>query len=160
MKKIKLLLLAVISIYAFSGVNMAYGFSVIKPVANTELPSTLVSSKYLNASEFVKLSVKEFSDLTGKKLNFFQRMSFKVTKMRMKHDLKKNPGLKITDYIDGDGSFRVDILWLFLGLILGPIGVLIAYLTKQESYKITSAWIGFGALVFVLLVFGKSLSIF
>ena len=46
MKKIKLLLLAAFSIYAFSGVNMAYGFSVIKPVVNADLPSSLAAFKY------------------------------------------------------------------------------------------------------------------
>lgn len=63
----------------------------------------------------------------------------------MKHDLKKSPNLRITDYIDADGSttFRLDILWLILGILIGPIGVLLAYLTKQEKYKITSSWIGF-----------------
>ena len=154
MKKIKLLLFIAFSLYAFSCVNRAYGFSIIKPA---EQPSSLEVFKYLKASEFVKLSVQDFNNLTGKKLNFFQRMSFRITKMKMKHDLKKNPELTITDYVDGDGSFRIDILWLILGLILGPIGVLIAYLTRQESYKTTSAWIGFGAAVLLSLVFWKSL---
>jgi hypothetical protein len=145
MKKIKLLLVAVFSIYAFSGVNMVYGFSVIKPVDNAKQPISLATSKYINASEFVKLSAKEFGALTGKKLNLFQRLSFNITKARMKHDLKKNPNLKITDYIDADTSttFRLDILWLILGILIGPIGVLIAYLSHQEKYKITSSWIGF-----------------
>lgn len=144
MKRIKLLLFAIISIYAFSGVNMAFGFSIIKPVANNDVPASASAFKYLKASEFVKLSVKEFSELSGKKLNFFQRMSFKVTKMKMKHDLKRNPDLKITDYINGDDTtFRIDALWLILGILIGPIGVLLAYVTKQEKYKITSSWIGF-----------------
>lgn len=141
MKKIKLLLVAAFSIYAFSGVNMTYGFSVIKPV---EPESSLAAFKYVKASEFVKLSVKEYSELTGKKLNFLQRLSFKATKMKMKHDLKRNPELKITDYINADSTtFQIDALWLILGILIGPIGVLLAYLTKQEKYKITSTWIGF-----------------
>ena len=118
MKKIKLLLVAVFSIYAFSGVNMAYGFSGIKPV---ESPA-VASLKYLQASEFVKLSAKEYTALTGKKLNFLQRLSFSVTKMKMKRDLKKNPNLKITDYIDADSTtFQIDALWLILGVLIGPI---------------------------------------
>lgn len=153
MKKIKLLLLAAFGIYAFSGVNMAYGFSVIKPVE----PS-IASVNYLKASEFVKLSAKDYTALTGKKLNFFQRMSFNLTKVKMKHDLKKNPDLKVTDYINGDGrTFQIDILWLLLGTITGPIGVLIAYAAKVEPYKITSAWIGFGVFLIILILFGKSI---
>lgn len=146
MKKIKLLLLAAFGIYAFSGVNMAYGFSVITPVTNPGAPVSLAASKYINAREFVKLSAKDYSALTGQKLNFLQRLSFNLTRAKMKRDLKKNPNLKITDYInsDGDGTtFRLDALWLILGILIGPIGVLLAYLTKQERYKITSSWIGF-----------------
>jgi hypothetical protein len=153
MKKIKLLLLAAFSIYAFSGINMAHGFSVIKP---TE-PS-LASVKYLKASEFVKLSAKDYTALTGKKLNFFQRLSFNLTRVKMKHDLKKNPDLKVTDYINGDGrTFQIDLLWLLLGTITGPIGVLIAYVAKVEPYKRTSAWIGFGIFLLILVIFGKSI---
>lgn len=158
MKKIKLLLLVTFSIYALSNVNMAYGFSVTKPTTDNELPSSLAAFKYLKASEFVKLSVKDYTALTGKKLNFFQRLSFNLTKVKMKHDLKKNPALKITDYVDASDSttFKVDILWLLLGFLIG-IGVIAAYLTKQEKYKITSAWIGFGLFLVGILIFGGSI---
>jgi hypothetical protein len=118
----------------------------------------MAALKYLQVSEFVKLSVSDYTKLTGKKLNFLQKLSFKVTKMKMKHVLKKDPSIRITDYIDGNGTtFQVDILWLILGLLLPVVGVLIAYLTKQESYKITSAWIGFGAFVLVAVIFGGSI---
>lgn len=156
MKKIKLFLLIAFSMYALADTNTAYGFSISKPVANDASPSA--TWKYINVSDFVKLSAKEFSDLTGKKMNFFERLSFKVTKMRMKHDLKKNPDLKITDYMKPNTTtFQIDILWLLLGVLLGPIGVLIAYVTKQEQYKLTSSWIGFGIFVLVLLLFGSSI---
>ena len=152
MKKIKLLLLTVFSIFVFAGTNMTFAFSVIKPLANDESSST--AWKYIRVSDFVKLSAKEFSTLTGKKMNFFDRLSFKVTKMRMKHDLKKNPDLKLTDYMaGGNTTFQVDILWLVLGALFG-LGVLFAYITKQEQYKITSAWIGFGIFVLLFLLLG------
>jgi hypothetical protein len=156
MKKFKLLFF-LFSLLVFSGISTGYGSAVIRPVEN-EVPASMAALKYLQASEFVKLSVSEYTKLTGKKLNFLQKLSFKVTKMKMKHDLKKNSSLKITDYIDGDGTtFQIDILWLLLGLLLPVIGVLIAYLTKQESYKITSAWIGFGAFILVAVIFGGSI---
>lgn len=157
MKKLNLLLLPVFSIYAFLVVNTAYGFSASRPVADGGSPSSLAASKYLNASEFIKLSVAQYITLTGKRLNVFQKLAFRAAKMRMKHDLKKNPSLLITDYVDGDGSFRVDPLWLILGVLLGPIAVLIAYVTKQESLKITSSWIGFGVAVILVAVLWKSI---
>lgn len=140
MKKIKLLLLTVVGIFSFAGINMTYGFSGIKPAESV----SMAALKYVQASEFVKLSAKDYEALTGKKLNFLQRLSFKATKMKMKHDLKKNPDLKIFDYVNGEGTtFRIDALWLIIGILIGPIGVLVAYATRQEKHKITSSWIGF-----------------
>ncbi|MDQ6755748.1 MAG: hypothetical protein M3004_02325 [Bacteroidota bacterium] len=152
MKKIKLLLFVLFGMYAFAGVNMAYSFSINKPIANAELPSAVLTN--IKVSDFVKLSAKEFSELTGKKMNFFQKLSFKFTKMRMKQDLKKNPDLKLTDYMKANGTFQVDILWLVLGSLVG-LGVLFAYITKQEQYKITSAWIGFGIFILLFVLFGR-----
>lgn len=158
MKKFKLLLLAFFSIYAFSGLNTTYAFSVIKPVENSISPTISSAWKYMQVSEFVKLTPKEFSSLTGKKLNFLQRLSFRATQVKMRHDLKKNPNLSLSDYVNGDSrTFQIDILWLLLGTILGPIGVLIAYLTKVEKYKLTSAWIGLGIFALILILFGKSI---
>jgi hypothetical protein len=54
-------------------------------------------------------------------------------------------------------TFQIDILWLLLGVLLGPIGVLIAYVTKQEQYKLTSSWIGFGIFVLIILLFHSSI---
>jgi hypothetical protein len=152
MKKINLLILAFISVYLLAGINTASGFSGIKPV------NSPAAVKYMQVSEFVKLSAKEYSALTGKKLNFFQKLSFNVTKAKMKRDLKKNPDLKLSNYINADGNttFQIDVLWLFLGFLVG-IGVVAAYLTKQEKYKITSAWIGFGLFVAGAIIFGGSI---
>jgi uncharacterized membrane protein len=88
----------------------------------------------------------------------------------MKHDLKKNPNLLITDYTNspsGSGS-RFSFLWFILGvagIILGlmmplwplffvcafaPIAV--AYITKQDTVSKKSVWIGFGVGLLLLLL--------
>ena len=38
---------------------------------------------------FVNLSAREYGNMRGKKLNFFERLSFKTTQHRMKQQLKK-----------------------------------------------------------------------
>jgi hypothetical protein len=128
--------------------------------------------QYLKASEFVKLSVSEFSKLTGKNLNWFQRLSFRITKLRLKHDLKKNPDLKITDYdnhAEKDRSFN--FLWFILGLAIPIIGlatgsfllfafvaiapIVLAYAAKQDRRsKIKSVWMGFGLGILFILILG------
>ncbi len=153
----------------FSNENISYGFSIFKPLPDKANTSDILTEKYLKASEFIKLSARDFSALTGKKLTLFQRLSFKITKMQIRHDLKKNPELKITDYLNksqSSGSFN--LLWFLLGLagpllgaftntlapliILAIAPVIIAYATKQERQKINSVWLGFGSGVLALLI--------
>lgn len=165
----------VMLIILLAHLNSSFGFSLVKPKANNILPSENLYGKYINASEFVNLSVKEFSLLTGKKLNFIQRLSFRVAKLRMKHDLKKNPNLKITDYIGKEEKGKsFDVGWFLIGLGSPLIGVVIgavilslipffilaiaplvvAYATKQNKIAKKSVWIGFGSAIILLIIFG------
>jgi len=121
--------------------------SIIKPI------HTVVSIP-LRASEFVKLSAKEYGNLVGKKMKFKGRIEFAMLKMKMRHDLKKNPDLFVTDYLTPlkSDKFRLNGLWFALGLFLGPFAVIAAYVTKQEKNKITSTWIGFGVYIVVITI--------
>ena len=172
-KTIKLNKLLVLLIFLLAQMNTSLAFSFVKIRANNILRSENLYGKYIYANEFIKLSVKEFSLLTGKKLNFIQRLSFNVSKLRMKHDLKKNPNLKITDYLNkhGRGSY-FDPVWFLLGIagpaiglvivvitlsilpfiILGVAPVVIAYATKQNKTAKKSVWFGLGSAIIILLL--------
>ncbi len=174
MKKTKRLNMPlVILIFLLSHMNTSFAFSFVRTRANNILTSENLYGKYIYASEFVKLSVKEFSLLTGKKLNFVQRLSFNVAKLRMKHDLEKNPNLKLTDYINkqGKGS-SFDSVWFLLGMagpaiglvlsvitfsilpfiILGVAPVVTAYATKQNKTAKKSVWFGLGSAIILLIL--------
>ena len=73
----------------------------------------------------------------------------------MRHDLKKNPDLLITDYVSDkkDTKFKFNVLWFLIGLVLGPIGVLLAYASKQKKDKVTSSWIGFGVYAIIAVIY-------
>lgn len=91
MKKITVWSSALILMFAISGTNVAFSFAISKSPS----PELL---KYENGSEFIKLSVKQFAKLTGKKENIWNKLSFGVMKTTIKHDLKKNPDLRLSDY--------------------------------------------------------------
>ena len=154
----------------FLQVNAIRASSAIVPGIAKSNTAAAANLKYLKASEFVKLSAKDFCQLTGKRLNLFQRMSFQIVKLKMKHDLKKNPNLLITDYTKTPphSDSRFSFLWFILGvagIILGlmtPVlplffvfafaPVAIAYVTKQDRGSIKSVWIGFGVGLVLLLI--------
>ena len=94
---------------------------------------------------FVQLSPKEYGKMRGKKLNVFEKVSFKLTQYRMKQQLKASGSA------DSEGAN-----WggLALGFFLGLIGVLGAYLFSKDKNFIKWTWIGCIAwIVIVLLIF-------
>ncbi len=110
-----------------------FSFSIVKPATSRNHLSP-AHIEYLRASFFVKLSAKEFEGITGKKLNLPQRIYFKIIQLKLKHELKKNPDLLITDYYDpAKAKFKFDFLWFVIGGFIGPLGVLLAYTYKQRK---------------------------
>src|SRR4051812_16261900 len=94
MKRIKFLSLFII-LLATADTNNSYGASIYNSTPN---PKRYEAVKYLKISELVNLSAKQFSELTGKKMNTWHKLSFKIMKIKMKHDLKKNSNLSLKDY--------------------------------------------------------------
>jgi hypothetical protein len=137
----------------FLSVQNGYSFAVVKLSANDN-KTEITTSDYLKASVFVKMSANEFAAATGTKLNFFQKIYFKIIKRQVRRDLKKNPDLLITDYVDQKtGKFKFNALWFVIGGIIGPLGVLLSYYSHQQKNgpnkkdRTTSAWIGFGLFI-------------
>lgn len=90
--KIKLLLTGLFFLSSIAGTNAAWSFSITRPIKYPEL------LEYIKGSEFTKLSFKQFTMLTGENENLWNKLSFNVMKMRVKHDLKKYPELRLSEY--------------------------------------------------------------
>jgi hypothetical protein len=65
-------------VFTITGTNNSYGFSNPKPITN--LINETVKS--LRISELVNLSAKQFSELTGKKMNMWDKVSFSIIKIK------------------------------------------------------------------------------
>ena len=131
-----------------------FAISVARPI-NAGNNVIAPKADYLKASVFVQLSPRQFTELTGKKLNFPQRIYFKIIQRRLNRELKSNPDLSITQYYDPQKEkFKFDALWFVIATFIGPLGVLLAYTSKlrkggpTRKNRITSAWLGF--ILFVL----------
>ena len=111
MKKIAFLLSGLLFINAITGTNPAYSFSITKAINSFEL------MKYAKGSEYIKLSFKQFSKFTGKKETLWNKLSFSIMKMKIKHDLKKNPELNLMDY--NKSQHRMSMVMKILAWIIG-----------------------------------------
>jgi hypothetical protein len=76
--------------------NGTHAFSVIYPGSVT---SPTKDWKYLKVSEFIMLTPMDFSKITGKKMNLKEKISFTFMKARMKHVLKENPNITVSEYL-------------------------------------------------------------
>ena len=123
----KLLLLCLV--FVFTVVNICHGSAVIKPSRSIEDTSAAPAAKYLQVKEFLHLSAKEFSAITGKKMNVFDRASFYILKRKVKHDYKRNSDLQLTTYFYNAGKMHLSKgVWIALGilalvLILAAVGL-------------------------------------
>jgi len=108
----------IICIITITGLNYSYGFSICKPLTNKEPYEIL---KHFTATELLKLSSNQFFELTGRKMNMWNRLAFHIAKKRLKHDLIKNPQLKLSDYSypKYKKSLVLKILSWVIGIILG-----------------------------------------
>ncbi|HUS02624.1 MAG TPA: hypothetical protein VMY77_12890 [Chitinophagaceae bacterium] len=107
-----ILLLVCINTILASGYS--YGFSIHKPMAIAEhnLP--------FRASDLVKLSAARLTEITGKKMSMWDKVSFAIAKMKMKHDLKKNPDLQLTDFTfrkNKSSVWRI-LQWVLIGFLV------------------------------------------
>lgn len=115
------------------------------------------TGKTISFFELAHASKKEIQEKTGNKLNFFEALALKKVQKKLKKMIDKDGNIKVSSKDPGDGISGKEGFHLggfALGLILSWIGVIIAYLIKDEKKKnrVKWAWIGFGVYVMLLLI--------
>ena len=123
------------------------GFSVVPATTSDVTPTLSKKQQELSFMKwFVTLNPKEYGQMRGKKLNIFEKGSFKLTQYRMKQQLKHYGSKGDSEGANWGG--------LALGFFLGLIGVLGAYIFSSDKNFIKWTWIGCGiSLVFTLLLY-------
>ena len=157
MKKVLLLLLATIVIAG----SYATSVSETKPVLNANQIFLPVgkTGKTISLMELSQISLRDFEVLTNQKMKFFDRLAFKAGQKKLRKNIAEDGTLKkkklekmMTKYYGGETGFHFG--GFALGFFLGLIGVLIAYLIKDEYKKnrVKWAWIAVGILLVLNII--------
>ena len=98
------------------------------------------------------ISVKDMEKLTGKKMKFSEKASFKIGQHKLKHSINHDGTInnkKLVKAFGEGGGFSLG--GFALGFFLGLIGVLIAYVIKDEKQSARRKWAWIGWVTFLAL---------
>jgi hypothetical protein len=121
------------------------------------------SGTMISLQELADIKVKDLEKLTGNKMRFFDKLAFKSAQRKLRNSINNDGTIsnkRLEKYFEKAGGKQADgetgfhVGGFALGLLLGLIGVLIAYLINDDKKRNRRkwAWIGWGVwVVFVLL---------
>lgn len=155
MKKILFLLLA-FGVYASS---FAFSGFTSQPRKASEVFLPIGSSgQKISLMDLSTINVKDFENLTGRNLKFFDRLGFKLAQKKLRKSINNDGTIdnkKLVKFLEqGDHSTGFHLGGFALGFLVGLIGVLIAYLINDDNKqnRVKWAWIGFGISVVLYLI--------
>ena len=104
----------------------------------------------------MKMNSREFAEIIGHQLSLKEKIVFRIAQRELRKEIKRE-GIQSDATLDvqqmmADGEKSFYFGGFILGLLLGLIGVLIAYLMKKDKAFIRSTWIGWGAWVVLLVI--------
>lgn len=157
MRKFILLCATVCITFASSG---AFTLKNPPPLKASEIYMPLgKSGELVSLLDLSRIKIKEYQELTGKKMKWVEKVAFKAAQKQLRNSINRDGSFnskKMERYLK-KSSMAADGFQaggFFLGLLLGLIGVLIAYLIKdeQKSNRVKWAWIGWGVWLVILLI--------
>ena len=118
------------------------------------------SGELLSLQELSVIKIKDFEALTGKKMKLMDRIGFKASQNQLRNSIDRDGTFnkkQLQKYLNkkkADGTTGFHSGGFFLGLLVGLIGVIIAYFIKDEKKKnrVKWAWIGWGIWVVIAII--------
>ena len=111
--------------------NNLNSFSVIYPGSTT---SIVKDWKNLKISEFIMLSPEDYTKITGKKMNLTERISFSIMKLKMKHVIRKNPNMTVSEYMDTHKKLGTG-WWILIGFGIAIVFLILLALALSAGSK-------------------------
>jgi hypothetical protein len=124
-------------------------------VVPSEARAAMSTPTTLTVEQVLSMDGQAFSEAIGHRLTIKERLSFQVARRGLREAIRDNK-LRGDAPVDlgqlmAEGEKGFQFGGFVLGLLLGLIGVLIAYVMKRDKGFIRSAWIGWGVWVAILI---------
>lgn len=104
------------------------------------------------------INVKDFEKITGKHLNFIERIAFKACQKKIRNNINTDGTItnnKLLKFLEGCPSKGFHSGGFLLGFFLQFIGVFIAYIIGGDKQvkrnRVKWAWIGLGAVLALMI---------
>lgn len=154
------------AIFLFLLVTFNVAFSTTLPKTKPPLKASEIylpvgkSGELLSLQDLSVIKIKDFEALTGKKMRLMDRIGFKASQNQLRNSIDRDGTFnkkKFEKYLNrkkADGTTGFHSGGFFLGLLVGLIGVIIAYFIKDEKKKnrVKWAWIGWGIWVVIAII--------
>jgi len=153
--KMYTLVLGSIALLTFKTANaLTDVFVISKPAPSTNIkdPNPL---SLMTAKQFLTLTPQKYQELTGKKMNLVQKAEFKMVQHKVKKMVKRGEVVTMADVQKKfEDMSSMNVLGFLLGLILGPVGVIIALILKEtgDVGADTVRWSLYGLLIWLAIV--------
>jgi hypothetical protein len=160
MKKFITLFLA-LSLLAtsFAGTNIVEPKKPAKINANNVLIPVGKNGEKISLMDLSRMKVKDLEAITGNKMKLTDKVGFALAQKQLRSSIDADGTInnrklnKVAAKADDGSGFHLG--GFALGFLLGLIGVLVAYLIKDDkkSARVKWAWIGLAAWVVIWLIF-------
>lgn len=118
------------------------------------------TGKTISLFDLSKISVRELQKLTGQKMNFLDKVKFRVAQKKLRDNISPDGTIdnqkiqKALQHQKKGGETGFHFGGFALGFFLGAIGLVIAYVLNDDYKKnrVKWAWIGFGLVVVLNII--------
>ena len=123
---------------------------IMIPVGNT--------GQKISLADFSRLTPNEYEKLAHVRLNFFDRVNYKLGMKKLKHSIAADGTIKnkkLSAAVSADMTSGFHLGGFALGILLSIVGVLIAYLINDDnkSARVKWSWIGLAVGLILILLF-------
>lgn len=141
-----------LAVFAFYTVSFASTGSTIVPKNANQTYIPVGNNAKISLAKLSEIKVKDYEKMSGRHLNFFQRIIFKAGQKKLRNSISAEGTITNKKLLkamsNGGPSVGFNLGGFALGFFLNFLGVLIAYLIKTDKdvdrNRRKWAWIGLG----------------